>query len=228
MMTVAEPMTSMRYFTRIILLASATIPIAASFAQQGQSIQGPNLEILKLKWEKDARLPKDYDPGAGSTGGFNDPTRSSAGGGSGRSSAVDQGVAPPPPPSRVSWVYVYSMKVKHTGPKPIDAVAWDYLLIDPGTNAVVARHPFLSFEKVQPGKTVTFEAQQRIPPVRKIKAEGKESDKPLKFAEQAIIQCVLYADESTWRDLKTPETVCDLLKKGRSNLTHSRNNGRPN
>ena len=205
----------MRYFTRIILLALATIPIAASFGQQGQGTQGPNLEILKLKWEKDARLPKDYDPAAGSTGGFNDPTRSSAGGGSGRSGAVDQGVAPPPPPSRVSWVYVYSMKVKNTGTKPIDAVAWDYLLRDPVTNAVVARLQFLSFEKVQPGKTATFEAQQRIAPVRKAKADGKESGKLPKFAEQAIIQCVLYADETTWRGLNTPENVCDLLKKGR-------------
>jgi hypothetical protein len=216
----------LRQARRLILLC--LIPIAASFGQQGQSTQGPNLEILRLKWEKDARLPPEYDPSAGSTGSFSDPTRSSAGGGSGRSAAVDQGVAPPPPPSRVSWVYVYSMKVKNTGPKPIDAVAWDYLLLDPGTKAVVARHQFLSFEKVQPGKTVTFEAQQRIPPVRKTKVDGKESGKPLKFVEQAIIHCVLYADETSWRDLNTPESVCDLLKKGRSNLKHARNNSKPN
>ena len=48
-----------------------------------------------------------------------------------------------------------------------------------------------------------------------------------KIDEQAIIRCVLYADETTWRDSNTPESVCDLLKKGKANLTHARGSGRP-
>jgi hypothetical protein len=193
-------------------------------AQERAQTSGSSLQILKLKWEKQMRLPGDFDPSGGSTGTINDPTRSSSGGGSGasRAGAADQGLGPPAPPSRVSFVYVYSMKVKNIGPKPIEAVAWDYLFLDPTSHAEVARHQFLSFEKVQPDKTATFEVQQRTPPTRKPKTEEKGSDKQAKLEEQAIIQCVLYADESTWRNSNTPESVCDLLKKGKSNLTRGR------
>jgi hypothetical protein len=209
--------------------------VVTSFAQRTTESSPPNIQIIKLKWEKQMRLPRDFEPSSGSPGTINDSTGSSGGGsgnqaragGGGSAGATTQGMAPSTP-SRVSFVYVYSMKVKNTGPKPIDAVAWDYVLLDPTSHAEIARHQFLSFEKVQSDKTATFEAQQRTPPVRKPKTEEKESDKPAKFAEQAIIQCVLYADETTWRNPNAPETVCDLLKKGKSNLSRGRGNGRPN
>ena len=211
----------------VFLLAWIVLGPADFFAQESSS---SNVQIIKLKWEKQMRLPGDFDPSAGSTGSINEPTRGSSGNGSnagaGRAGSSEQGIPPPPPPSRVSFVYMYSMKVKNIGAKPIEAVAWDYVLFDPASHAEVARHQFLSFEKVQPDKTATFEAQQRAPLVAKPKTEQKESNK-IKFDEQAIIQCVIYADETTWRNPKTPEAVCDLLKKGRFSLTHGRR-GRPN
>ena len=199
-----------------------------SSAQEHAQTSASNLQILKLKWAKQMRLPSDFDPAGSSTGSINDPTRSSSGGGGGasRAGAADQGLAPPAPPSRVSFVYLYSMKVKNLGPKPVEAVAWDYLFLDPTSHAVVARHQFLSFEKVQPDKTVTFEVPQRTPPTRQPKTEEKGSDKQAKLEEQAVIQCVLYEDESTWRNSNTPESVCDLLKKGKSNLIRG-HKGRP-
>ena len=212
-----------------IWVISVLVP-ADLFAQERGQTSGSNLEVLKLKWEKQIRLPRDFDPAAGSTGSINDPTRSSSGsnvsGAAGRAGGGDQGIAPPAPPSRVFLVYVYSMKVKNTGPKPIEAVAWDYVLLDPTNHAEVARHQFLSFEKVQPDKTATFESLQRTPPIR-IKIENKESDKHPKPDERAVIRCVLFADETTWRDSNTPENVCDLLKKGKANLTRGRS-AKPN
>src|SRR6266568_647180 len=198
------------------------------FAQDRAQTSGSNIQILKLRWEKQMRLPEDFDPSAGSTGSINDPTRSSSGRGANGSggSATIQGMVPSAP-SRVSFVYVYSMKVKNTGPKPIEAVAWDYVLRDPTSHAEVSRHQFLSFEKVQPDKTATFESRQRTPPILKTKIEAREGDKQAKIEEQAIIRCVLYADETTWRDSNTPQNVCDLLKKGKTNLTHARGSGRP-
>jgi len=196
------------------------------FAQEHAQTSGSNVQILKLKWEKRMRLPQDFDPAAGSTGSINDPTRSSSGGGAGRAGGGETGIAPPAPPSRVFLAYVYSMKVKNTGPKPIEAVAWDYVLLDPTSHAEVARHQFLSFEKVQPDKTGTLESLQRTPPMR-TKIDDKESDKHPKPDERAVIRCVLYADETTWRDSNTPENVCDLLKKGKANLTRG-HSARPN
>jgi hypothetical protein len=206
----------------VSVLASADL-----FAQEQQTSES-NIEILKLKWEKQMRLPRDFDPSAGITGGISDPTRSSAGSnaGGGRASGGEQGIAPPAPPSRVFLMYVYSMKIRNNGPKPIEAVAWDYVLLDPTSHTEVARHQFLSFEKVQPDKTATFESLQRTPPI-KTKIEDKESDKHTKPEERAIIRCVLYADETTWRDSNTPENVCDLLKKGKANLSRARS-AKPN
>jgi hypothetical protein len=202
------------------------MPVAL-FAQERAQTSGSNVQILKLKWEKQMRLPQDFDPAAGSTASINDPTRSSSSGGAGRAGGRETGIAPPAPPSRVFLVYVYSMKVKNTGPKPIEAVAWDYVILDPTSHAEVARHQFLSFEKVAPDKTATFESLQRTPPI-KTKIEARESDERAKPEERAIVRCVLYADETTWRDSNTPENVCDLLKKGKASLTHSRGTGRPN
>jgi hypothetical protein len=211
-----------------IYFASVLMPVGL-FAQERAQTSGSNVQIVKLKWEKQMRLPQDFDPAAGSTGSINDPTRSSSSGGSGGGGAGragETGIAPPAPPSRVFLVYVYSMKVKNTGPKPIEAVAWDYVLLDPTSHAEVARHQFLSFEKVQPDKTATFESIQRTPPIR-TKIDDKESDKHPKPDERAVIRCVLYADETTWRDSNTRENVCDLLKKGKANLPRGRS-ARPN
>ena len=220
-----------RLFATCLALCLILAPGSAYlFAQDQAQTSGSNIQILRLKWEKQMRLPRDFDPSAGSTGSINEPTRSSSGGGaSGGGSgagATTQGMAPSAP-SRVFLVYVYSMKVKNTGPKPIEAVAWDYVILDPTSHAEVARHQFLSFEKVAPDKTATFESLQRTPPI-KTKIEAKESDKPAKPEERAIVRCVLYADETTWRDSNTPENVCDLLKKGKASLTHARGSGRPN
>ena len=209
----------------------SALAAADLFAQDRAQTSGSNIQILKLKWEKQMRLPEDFDPAAGSTGSINDPTRSSSGrgangGGGSGASATTEGMVPSAP-SRVAFVYVYSMKVKNTGPKPIEAVAWDYVLLDPTSHAEVARHQFLSFEKVQPDKTATFESRQRTPPILKTKIEAREGDKQAKTEEQAIIRCVLYADETTWRDPDTPENVCDWLRKGKANLTRARGSGRP-
>lgn len=207
----------------VLVLASADL-----FAQEQQTSES-NIEILKVKWEKQMRLPRDFDPSAGTTGGISDPTRSagSNAGGGGRASGGEQGIAPPAPPSRVFLMYVYSMKVRNKGPKPIEAVAWDYVLVDPASHSEVSRHQFLSFEKVQPDKAATFESIQRTPPLR-AKVEDKEGGTRAKPEEHAIIRCVLYSDETTWRDSNTPETVCDLLKKGKANLTRTRGSSRPN
>src|SRR5947207_11645745 len=56
------------------LLFLGVIPTGASFGQAAQSAAAPNIEILKLHWEKQVRLPRNFDPAIIPTGNsFNDP-----------------------------------------------------------------------------------------------------------------------------------------------------------
>jgi len=201
--------------------------------QQQSDTTAPPLQILKLKWEKQMRLPQSYDPsGGGSTGTINDPTRSSRGGsgggsasaGSDSSGSTTQGMQPSAP-SRVLFVYVYSMKIKSAGSKEIEGIAWDYVFVDPATSAELGRHQFLSFEKVGPDKTATFQSEQRTPPVRTVRTQMADDNKQGKLWEKSVIKCVLYADGTTWRDANTGEDVCNLLKKGKAGLSHKRATG---
>jgi len=216
-------------------LAAAVILLAYGHAcpQQELSATTPPLQILKLKWEKQMRLPQSYDPsGGGSTGTINDPTRSSRGGsGGGSGSAVSdtsgsttQGMQPSAP-SGVLFVYVYSMKIKNAGSKEIEGIAWDYVFVDPSNSTELGRHQFLSFEKVEPDKTATFQSEQRTPPVRTVPTQIAEENKHGKLSEKSVIKCVLYADGTTWRDANTSEDICNLLRKGKAGLSHKRATG---
>ncbi len=62
------------------LLFLGLIPVGASFGQEAQSAAPPNIEILKLHWEKQVRLPRNFDPSVIPTNGsFVDPaSRTSA------------------------------------------------------------------------------------------------------------------------------------------------------
>jgi len=216
-------------------LAAAVMVMACGYAcpQQQSDATAPPLQILKLKWERQMRLPQSYDPsGGGSTGTINDPTRSSRGGsgggsasaGSDSSGSTTQGMQPSAP-SRVLFVYVYSMKIKNAGSKEIEGIAWDYVFVDPATSAELGRHQFLSFEKVEPDKTVTFQSEQRMPPVRTVRTQMADDNKQGKLSEKSVIKCVLYADGTTWRDANTSEDICNLLKKGKAGLSHKRTAG---
>jgi hypothetical protein len=114
------------------------------------------------------------------------------------------------------------MKIKNHGSKEIDGVAWDYVFLDPKTSAELGRHQFLSFEKVAPDKTVTFQSEQRMPPVRTIRTQASEVNKHENLSEKSEIKCVLYADGTTWRDANASEDVCNLLRKGKAGLSHKR------
>ena len=197
----------------------------SGWAQTEGAKTNSGVEILKLKWEKEARLPQNFDPSGGSTGSINDSatsSRSGGGGGSGGGGASTTQGMQPSAPSRVSFLYVYSMKIKNHGSKEIDGVAWDYVFMDPTTSAELGRHQFLSFEKVASDKTVTFQSEQRTPPVRTIPAQASEVNKHEKLLEKSEIKCVLYADGTTWRDANASDDVCNLLKKGKAGLSRKR------
>jgi hypothetical protein len=216
-----------------LLFSSAT-----AFAQEANDPNKSNIEILKLHWEKEVRLPRNFDPSVIPTGGaVSDPaSRTSS---AAPSSALDAvriasraqntvaggSTAFPETPARLPIVYVYSMKVKNEGAKMIEGVAWDYVFIDKDSNRELGRHQFLSYEKVATGKTVTFKSQLRSPPTRVVQASKARAKHP-QMAERAVVQCVLYADDSSWRNHDAAVDVCSLLRKNKSLLKQSRRESR--
>src|SRR5436853_7934585 len=61
------------------LLFLGLIPPGASFGQEAQSAAAPNIEILKLHWEKQVRLPRNFDPSViPANGSFVDPASSTS------------------------------------------------------------------------------------------------------------------------------------------------------
>lgn len=200
----------------VLVLASATVVVSQA--------EHP-LDILKLKWERQARLPRNFDPSIISTGtSFNDPlTRAPSLAGVSSSTTEFKKTpsqAPEPndvfpiTPGRMPVFYVYSLKVRNAGNKTIQGVAWDYIFLDAAGSKPVGAHQFLSYQKLGPRKSVTFELAMRSPPVTVIEAGAKKNSRS-KFIEKAVIECVLYADGSSWRNALGREGTCDLLKSSK-------------
>jgi len=221
---------------KTILWPAVLVTISCgTLAQQKNDLAPAPLEILKLKWEKQVRLPRNFDPSLIPTGAiFNDPssrtsstapqnpldaTRAAT---SAQSNAPTASVAVfPATPGRLPVFYVYSMKVKNAGNKTIDGVAWDYVFIDAATSKETGRHQFLSYEKLQVDKTTTFRSQLRSPPTRVLQTTNGKSNHP-RYVGKAIIQCVLYTDDTTWRGPQAPADICALLKTERDLRTKKR------
>jgi len=215
-------------------LLSAFFLATVCGAGLAQNQTGPSplpLEILKLKWERQVQLPRNFDPSTIPVSGvFNDantrntinPPTSAADATRQATSAqsnaqTSQSVAFPATPSRLPVVYVYSMRVKNVGGKTIEGVAWDYVFVDVTSNKEVGRHQFLSFDTLKDQKTTTFSSQLRSPPTRVVqttKGSNGGAEQP-KYTGRAIVQCVLYADETAWRGPQASTDICALLKTQR-------------
>jgi len=208
--------------------------VACAARAQNQTGPVPStlpLEILKLKWERQLQLPRNFDPSTiPASGVFNDtnvrnavnpapnPLDATRAATSAQSNAqTSQTTVFPATPNRLPIVYVYSMRVKNVGGKTIEGVAWDYVFIDLTSHKEVGRHQFLSFNAVKDQKTATFISQLRSPPVRVLQTpNGSNGNKEHpKYTSQAIIQCVLYTDETAWRGPHASTDICALLKTQR-------------
>lgn len=208
------------------------VTVHSAARAQNQTDPSPlPLEILKLKWEKQVQLPRNFDPSTiPMSGVFNDantrntinPPTSAADATRQATSAqsnaqTSQSVAFPATPSRLPVVYVYSMRVRNIGGKTIEGVAWDYVFVDVTSNKEVGRHQFLSFETLKDQKETTFTSQLRSPPTRVVqttKGTDGNTEHP-KYTGRAIVQCVLYADDTAWRGPQASTDICALLKTQR-------------
>ena len=217
---------------KLILCAAFLVVMSYSaLAQQPNESSPLPLEILKLKWERQVQLPRNFDPSTIPVNGvFNDsnvrstvnsvinPADATRTATRNQSNAeTSQTAVFPATPGRLPVVYVYSMHVKNVGGKTIDGVAWDYVFIDATSNKEVGRHQFLSFETLKDQKETTFSSQLRSPQVRVVQTtNGNNGSKESpKYTGRAIIQCVLYSDETAWRGPQASNDICALLKTQR-------------
>ena len=94
--------------------------------------------------------------------------------------------------------YRYKVSIRNGGPKAVKSVDWDYVFLDPETQAEVERHQFTSDEKIGPGKEKELSVFNLSPPTRTIsaRASGRKDSPP--FVERIILVRVEYTDGSVW------------------------------
>src|SRR6266481_5679707 len=197
-----------RQHSWMLVLCLAPVP---GFAQQVAEPTA-NSEILKLHWERQVTLPRNFDPAVIPTNPL-DATRSAT---ARTGAAASTGSAFPATPGRLPISYPYSLKIRNTSDKLIQAIAWDYLFIDSRSNAELGKHQFLSFAKVSPQRIATLKAQLRSPPIRILRGGESEKNPHPKFTERALVQCILFADETVWQNPFARPGVCELLKNSKA------------
>ena len=217
---------------RSLLLLACLVAPQACFAQGQVDTLTTPVEVLKLRWEKQVRLPRNFDPSLIATNDrFGDarnpvsPTTAATAPATAadvvraatkaRSDAMEGETVFPAVPNRLPVFYVYLMKVRNTGVKTIEGVAWDYIFFDGSGNKPLGSHQFFSYQKLAQGRIVTFQSPMRSPPVRVVDASAQKNTRS-KFMEKAVIECILYSDASVWRNPIAREGVCDLLKNSKT------------
>ena len=219
------------FVTLLFCIFACASALAQSQTQQPLS----HIVILKLKWEKQARLPRNFDPSVIPTNGiFSTMESRTAVPGSMQAPIGDEArqeaarrsraLAPvdifPNAPARMPVFNVYSIKIRNDGEKTVSAIAWDYVFIHAITKAVVGNHQLLSYSVIKPGRVVTLQSAQRTRPITVVQAGTPDAKgQAPKFLERAVIQCVLYADETTWKNPSRRDDVCDFVKKSQPSQT---------
>jgi hypothetical protein len=95
--------------------------------------------------------------------------------------------------------YRYVVKLRNNGSKVIKSIDWDYLFLDPDTNALVSRHQFTSDDTIKPGKSKEVGVLYLIPPVQTVSAKMLSRKNLAKYKEQVVLMRILFSDGSIWQ-----------------------------
>jgi hypothetical protein len=110
-------------------------------------------------------------------------------------------------------LHVYSMELSNNGPKAIKAFAWDFVFAEPRTNAEQLRHSFANVQKIEVGQKKTARFTAALSPPKVVDAAVLGKDPKASFREYATLQCVLFADGSTWELPDASGKPCDRLAR---------------
>ena len=168
--------------------------VAATPPQEQASDQAPpGLIIVKQTWGKETSL-RDWDSSPYSAA----PRRGA------RPGRVGQRPLDPDSISNQRWpvpaeYYVYKARVKNTGGTEIQAVRWEYVFVDAGTQEEVGRHQFYSTDKIRPGKEVTLVGASASAPAKVVSAEALSKDAQAPFVGRVIVKCIAYSGRTLWK-----------------------------
>src|SRR6185295_14302656 len=135
-------MAMFRFALSATFLTGTIVCSTIVLAQERPDSTSPaSIQILNVHWQKQIRLPNNYDPAIIPTRGvFVDPASkaptSLPGSGidntrpSNPNTSVDSDTFFPATPRRLPVFYVYSMKIKNGAEKRIEGVAWTYSFLD--------------------------------------------------------------------------------------------------
>src|SRR2546421_2657860 len=143
----------MKRFAGLLTLCVCTMVSSPVLSQEdSNSTAPPGVAILKVSWDTFAALD------SSATGSVSNAPDSNPN----RIALPTQGTA-----TRVvrKQLYVYSMELRNNGPKPIKALAWDFVFTDPINSAELLRHSLANLEKIDLNqkKTVRFTSQAATP-----------------------------------------------------------------
>jgi len=224
--------------TNLLLLLALMCVAARGQSERTKSASG--IEIVKAKWEKQVRMPRNFDPSTVPDNGIFSTMESrtavpgstqAPNGDEFRRGAAERSAALAPvdyfpnTPGRMPVYYLYSMKAVNVGSKTVVGMAWDYLFLDSSTNAVIGNHQLLSYVKIPSGKTVNLQAAQRTRPISVVKASPAKT-KEVRDLERVVIQCVMYDDGTTWHNPTGREEACEFLAKNKPSANQRRTNPR--
>ena len=105
----------------------------------------------------------------------------------------------PEQPGEITTRYIYEVKFRNNGEKVIQALIWDYVFSEPGTDKEVGRRRFVSKANISPGKTKNLVLRTAAPPTGAINAKNAGKKLREQYSEQVVIQGIHYADGSVWQ-----------------------------
>ncbi|MDX6710072.1 MAG: hypothetical protein QOH96_1088 [Blastocatellia bacterium] len=98
--------------------------------------------------------------------------------------------------------YVYTARVKVTGPRALASVQWTITFLDPGTHSEVGRHTFITKRKLKPGDEVDLSQFSKIPPATILDARRGEVPSEKNLINKVTIKKVEYVDDQATNDKK--------------------------
>jgi hypothetical protein len=168
-----------------LLILGACLLISSPVVGQevSQTELPPGVTILKVKWEA-------Y-------------TNVTTADGSLTTSPDNPNRLPLPSQSTASTVvrtqlYVYSIELTNNGPKPIKALAWDYVFADAANKTELKRHSLANLQQIDLKQKKTLKFTTQAAPPRIVSAAGLEKNQRSPFTQSASIRCLLFTDGSVW------------------------------
>ena len=110
-------------------------------------------------------------------------------------------------------LHVYSIELSNNGPKAIKAFAWDFVFAEPRADVEQLRHSFANVQKIEVGQKKTARFTTALAPPKVVDAAALGKDPRAGLREYATLQCVLFADGSTWELPNASGKPCDRLAR---------------